>query len=163
MGARRDRAPSRRFWLPMNGRPLPKMGLSLLLSSKLDQRIHVSSRFMIRGLGPLYNFFLVTPLPHRIALEKSWYPHSISDPLRTYGKDNARNPAILLNPTESWNPGILSLKAKGSARNPGILSLKTKRKARDPGILSLKAKEKVRKSGILQNSSESYRILESLV
>jgi hypothetical protein len=38
------------------------MGLSLLLPSKLDQRIYVSSRYMVRELDPLYNFFLVTPL-----------------------------------------------------------------------------------------------------
>jgi hypothetical protein len=54
------------------------MGLSLLLPSKLDQRIYVPSRYMVRGLGPLYNFFLVTLLPHRIALKYSWYPHSIA-------------------------------------------------------------------------------------
>jgi hypothetical protein len=54
------------------------MGLSLLLPSELDQRIYVPSRFMVRGLGSLYNFFLVTPLPHRIALEKSLYSHSIA-------------------------------------------------------------------------------------
>ncbi len=54
------------------------MGLSLLLPSELDQRIYVPSRFMVRGLGPLYNFFLVTPLPHRTALENTGYSPSIT-------------------------------------------------------------------------------------
>jgi hypothetical protein len=38
-------------------------------------------------------------------------------------RDKARNLGILLNRgiVESWNAGILSVKANGKARNPGIL------------------------------------------
>jgi len=54
------------------------MSLSLLLPSKLDQRIYVPSRYMVRGLDPLYNFFLVTTLSHRTALENPRYPPSIA-------------------------------------------------------------------------------------